>query len=135
MSNDKYFDERVRMSEEDYILLQKPAYDKMMNNVIKYAVVRSMKPSELNDIRGVYERLGYKLTNPNCSSCVFNMVERIARHYFAAMEIRTKKEIRHKDSKTIQSNRQKARVNKAIKNAKTSEESDGSTGQPSQSVD
>lgn len=68
-------------------------YKKLFFDVIRLHCRRALRPSELKELYDQYIALGYQPINTNCSYCVFEMCETLAKRYFYFQEQDVKEEV------------------------------------------
>lgn len=82
------------ISKDDFKTLEK--YENDFRNAVN-GYIRGIYQSDVLLLMPIYKKMGYDLSNPNCSDCVLGMFKRLANEYY---KIKEGKDGRKKGRKT-----------------------------------
>ena len=73
-----------RINADEFTILSQ--YEKNFNQA-RSDYLRGIYSRDIETVRPIYERIGYKLTNPNCGGCVLNMFKQLSKEYEIYKEV------------------------------------------------
>ena len=73
-----------RINSDEFTILSQ--YEKNFNQA-RSDYLRGIYSRDIETVRPIYERIGYKLTNPNCGGCVLNMFKQLSKEYEIYKEV------------------------------------------------
>ncbi len=76
--------ESPRINADEFTILSQ--YEKNFNQA-RSDYLRGIYSRDIETVKPIYERIGYKLTNPNCGGCVLNMFKQLSKEYEIYKEV------------------------------------------------
>ena len=73
-----------RINSDEFTILSQ--YEKNFNQA-RSDYLRGIYSRDIEIVKPIYERIGYKLTNPNCGGCVLNMFKQLSKEYEIYKEV------------------------------------------------
>ena len=73
-----------RINSYEFIILSQ--YEKNFNQA-RSDYLRGIYSRDIETVKPIYERIGYKLSNPNCGGCVLNMFKQLSKEYEIYKEV------------------------------------------------
>ena len=73
-----------RINADEFTILSQ--YEKNFNQA-RSDYLRGIYSRDIETVKPIYERIGYKLTNPNCGGCVLNMFKQLSKEYEIYKEV------------------------------------------------
>lgn len=73
-----------RINSDEFTILSQ--YEKNFNQA-RSDYLRGIYSRDIETVKPIYERIGYKLTNPNCGGCVLNMFKQLSKEYEIYKEV------------------------------------------------
>ena len=76
--------ESPRINADEFTILSQ--YEKNFNQA-RSDYLRGIYSRDIETVRPIYERIGYKLSNPNCGGCVLTMFKQLSKEYEIYKEV------------------------------------------------
>ena len=73
-----------RINSDEFTILSQ--YEKNFNQA-RSDYLRGIYSRDIETVKPIYERIGYKLSNPNCGGCVLNMFKQLSKEYEIYKEV------------------------------------------------
>ena len=73
-----------RINADEFTILSQ--YEKNFNQA-RSDYLRGIYSRDIETVKPIYERIGYKLSNPNCGGCVLNMFKQLSKEYEIYKEV------------------------------------------------
>lgn len=73
-----------RINSDEFTVLSQ--YEKNFDQA-RSDYIRGIYSRDIETVRPIYERIGYKLSNPNCGGCVLNMFKQLSKEYEIYKEV------------------------------------------------
>ena len=73
-----------RINADEFTILSQ--YEKNFNQA-RSDYLRGIYSRDVETVRPIYERIGYKLSNPNCGGCILNMFKQLSKEYEIYKEV------------------------------------------------
>ena len=73
-----------RINSDEFTVLSQ--YEKNFDQA-RSDYLRGIYSRDIETVRPIYERIGYKLSNPNCGGCVLNMFKQLSKEYEIYKEV------------------------------------------------
>lgn len=73
-----------RINADEFTVLSQ--YEKNFNQA-RSDYLRGIYSRDIETVKPIYERIGYKLSNPNCGGCVLNMFKQLSKEYEIYKEV------------------------------------------------
>ena len=83
-SSDAIPTQAPRINSDEFTILSQ--YEKNFNQA-RSDYLRGIYSRDIETVKPIYERIGYKLTNPNCGGCVLNMFKQLSKEYEIYKEV------------------------------------------------
>ena len=83
-SSDAIPTQSPRINSDEFTILSQ--YEKNFNQA-RSDYLRGIYSRDIETVRPIYERIGYKLSNPNCGGCVLNMFKQLSKEYEIYKEV------------------------------------------------
>lgn len=73
-----------RINANEFIILSQ--YERNFDQA-RSDYLRGVYSRDIDTVKPIYERIGYKLSNPNCGGCVLNMFKQLSKEYEIYREV------------------------------------------------
>ena len=83
-SSDAIPTQSPRINADEFTILSQ--YEKNFNQA-RSDYLRGIYSRDIETVKPIYERIGYKLSNPNCGGCVLNMFKQLSKEYEIYKEV------------------------------------------------
>ena len=83
-SSDAIPTQAPRINADEFTILSQ--YEKNFNQA-RSDYLRGIYSRDIETVKPIYERIGYKLSNPNCGGCVLNMFKQLSKEYEIYKEV------------------------------------------------
>ena len=83
-SSDAIPTQSPRINADEFTILSR--YEKNFNQA-RSDYLRGIYSRDIETVKPIYERIGYKLSNPNCGGCVLNMFKQLSKEYEIYKEV------------------------------------------------
>ena len=83
-SSDAIPTQSPRINSDEFTILSQ--YEKNFNQA-RSDYLRGIYSRDIETVKPIYERIGYKLSNPNCGGCVLNMFKQLSKEYEIYKEV------------------------------------------------
>ena len=84
VSSDAIPTQAPRINADEFTILSQ--YEKNFNQA-RSDYLRGIYSRDIETVKPIYERIGYKLSNPNCGGCVLNMFKQLSKEYEIYKEV------------------------------------------------